>query len=236
MCLADNNSGDQYSYEVEQERKAVYQNVHGPMKRWYQRADLEAEFGRFPMFWQDLEGWSNYRTVYRRYMAHMDAADSGKKPSSSAAGSSGATTSTSAAPASSSTATTSDSAPRKRRKSRWGEPTPADPSNDDAQGAAKRRRSRWGSTPVNPSTWFAACARGAGAGPVALTWNPRCSGEHVCEHGEGAAARGLGDPPEDRGSERKVSTTARGCLLAACAQCSAHPHACQPGSRTLIAR
>ena len=138
-------SEDTYKYEAEQERKAVLQGLHAPMKKWYLRADLEPEFGRFPMFWQDLGVWEHYRTVYRRYMAHMDATEAGKKASAPAP-----------APASSSSggggsgSTSAEGERRRRRKSRWGEPTPS-ASGDDDQGAAKRRRTRWGSTPAAPA-------------------------------------------------------------------------------------
>lgn len=142
-------SEDTYKYEAEQERKAVLQGLHAPMKKWYLRADLEPEFGRFPMFWQDLGVWEHYRTVYRRYMAHMDAAEAGKKaaaapaPSSSSGGGGGGDTSSS----------TADGERRKRRKSRWGQPTPSAAAADDGgdQGASKRRRTRWGSTPATPA-------------------------------------------------------------------------------------
>lgn len=129
VCGCADTSEDQYKYEVEQARKATLQGIHAPMKRWYLRGDLEPEFGKFPMFWQDLESWEHYRTVYRRYMKHMDTADKAKSDGAAAA------------------SDTARERPRKK-KSRWGEQaTP-----EATQGAPKRRRSRWGAAPAAPRT------------------------------------------------------------------------------------
>ena len=90
----------------------------------------------FPLFWQELETWEPYREVLKAYIKFTDHGDDSesaekqedKEETSKAEGAAG-----------DGTAETEEQ-PKKRRKSRWGDPVePA----ADSNGEKKRKKSRW---------------------------------------------------------------------------------------------
>lgn len=145
------------------------------------------QFGDYPAFWQELQTWPHYKTVYRRYLQFTET---GKLPATS---SSSTTTSSSSADrgrdrdrdrdrGGSSSSRSShdkdrsrgddrdssdrDGAQRKRRKSRWGteraEPSSSSGGGGGGSSSGGGRSSRWGAKaepPVKRSRWGARASR-----------------------------------------------------------------------------
>ncbi|KAG7381487.1 hypothetical protein PHYPSEUDO_005990 [Phytophthora pseudosyringae] len=131
---------DEYRYEEQQERETMMKSYHHPMKQWFrQRPQLEAKYGAFPLFWQELKAWGPYREVLKAYIQFTehgddteDAVDKQKQKNGVAA------TEKRDAPEA------TDEQPKKRRKSRWGDPVePA----ADGDGEKRRKKSRWAPAP-----------------------------------------------------------------------------------------
>ncbi|KAJ8601563.1 hypothetical protein CTAYLR_005208 [Chrysophaeum taylorii] len=87
---------DVYAHEEKQERLAEQKTLHRPMRSWYADArngDLEAEYGPFPAFWQELDAWAGWRAVRKLYLRFQDTGVcssewlSEKKKTTSASGS-----------------------------------------------------------------------------------------------------------------------------------------------------
>ncbi|EGZ23888.1 hypothetical protein PHYSODRAFT_483336 [Phytophthora sojae] len=141
---------DEYHYEEQQEKEAMMKSYHHPMKQWFrQRPQLEAKYGAFPLFWQELKTWEPYREVLKAYIKFTehgdDAETSEKKDDADAADKVKGNED-------SSTAEKRDAAaeqPKKRRKSRWGDPVEP---VADGNGEKKRKKSRWAPAPSASST------------------------------------------------------------------------------------
>lgn len=169
-------------------------------------ARLQAKYGQYPLFWQDLKTWAPYREVLKEFLR---VTENGDKPAPSGA-SSTTDTAASAQPTPSSTETPEDptaptapaatepsraatnatedeqSAPKRRRKSRWGDdvvpqPTAAATPSTDASaptdaapnGEKRRKKSRWApSTSTMPPALAAAAAVAAAAIPANLRVPP----------------------------------------------------------------
>lgn len=154
---------DEYHYEEEQEREAMMKTYHHPMKQWFREyPQLVQKYGAYPLFWQELKAWAPYREVLKEYIkftergsmpdeapAKSDTKDEAAKPnldSSSAASTASTTTSATETQA---PAAGDDGQPRKKRKSRWGDPVDETPANTTGTGTAsgegekRRKKSRW---------------------------------------------------------------------------------------------
>ncbi|TFJ87948.1 hypothetical protein NSK_001294 [Nannochloropsis salina CCMP1776] len=78
---SDGGNADTYAYEEEQERKALLQSLHGPMKTWFhggEASSIKERFGPYPTFWQDLLTWEHTRVVQKLYLRWMDTGASGE--------------------------------------------------------------------------------------------------------------------------------------------------------------
>jgi hypothetical protein len=81
--MASNGFGDPsedvYKYEELQEKRAMLKNIHLPMKSWFGALDkaFTEKFGRYPPFWQDLEGWEHVKVVQKLYLAATETGDPG---------------------------------------------------------------------------------------------------------------------------------------------------------------
>ncbi|KAF4038069.1 KH domain [Phytophthora infestans] len=134
---AVDNPKDEYHYEEEQEKEAMMKNYHHPMKQWFrQRPQLEAKYGAFPLFWQELKTWEPYREVRKAYIKFTehggDVESTEKKENVVGMDKQEKRGDTTTEPA--------EEQPKKRRKSRWGEPVE---SAADGSGEKKRKKSRW---------------------------------------------------------------------------------------------
>ncbi|CAH0520169.1 unnamed protein product [Peronospora belbahrii] len=126
---------DEYHYEEQQEKEAMMKNYHHPMKQWFrQRPQLEAKHGVFPLFWQELKTWEPYREVLKAYIKFTEHGDDSvesteervhKKKHDQEA---------------SVNASEAAEQPKKRRKSRWGDPVELEA---DGNAEKKRKKSRW---------------------------------------------------------------------------------------------
>lgn len=129
----DENFTEEYDYEEQQEREAMMKSYHHPMKQWFrQRPHLEAKYGTYPLFWQELKTWEPYREVLKAYIKfteHGDDAKVAQKKENSAEKDDAGKGSTLEA----------EAQPKKRRKSRWGDPVE---SAADTNGE-KKKKSRW---------------------------------------------------------------------------------------------
>ncbi len=147
------DANKEVALEKQAEMEEIMKRCHRPMKVWYkENKDLANEFGRFPIFWQDLKKWEHWNTVYKKYLAATQeegVKENGVNGSSDVGGGSGTSSSSAAAPESGST---EGAATAGKRKSRWG----------DAPAVKKGRKSRWSDekTELNP-TLGAALASGA---------------------------------------------------------------------------
>uniref|UniRef100_A0AAV1UK97 Branchpoint-bridging protein n=1 Tax=Peronospora matthiolae TaxID=2874970 RepID=A0AAV1UK97_9STRA len=130
---------DEYQYEEQQERKAMMKSYHHPMKQWFrQRPQLEAKYGVFPLFWQELETWAPYREVLKAYIKFTDHGDDDE--SLEKQGGTEETLKKEGDAAGDGVCLETEEQPKKRRKSRWGDPVePA----ADSNGEKKRKKSRW---------------------------------------------------------------------------------------------
>ena len=103
------------------------------MKKWY-KADkpMVKEFGRFPIFWQDLKKWQHWGAIYKKYLGATQEKEAKEAPVSAAVADGGDAAAVSA-----------DATASSKRKSRWG----------DAGTQKKKRKSRWSTekTNINPS-------------------------------------------------------------------------------------
>ncbi|DBA03621.1 TPA: hypothetical protein N0F65_006800 [Lagenidium giganteum] len=159
---------DEYSYEEEQEREAMMKSYHHPMKQWFrENAALQDKYGAFPLFWQDLKTWQPYREVLKQFLratdsgskldevadANASANDTATSNTSSSDGAKAQENSTAASTAATSSCSGDGEQPKRRRKSRWGDPVEdtASATADEAGGERKRKKSRWapqGATPL----------------------------------------------------------------------------------------
>ncbi|KAE9039810.1 hypothetical protein PR001_g5247 [Phytophthora rubi] len=142
---------DEYHYEEQQEKEAMMKSYHHPMKQWFrQRPRLEAKYGAFPLFWQELKTWEPYREVLKAYIKfteHGDDADNKEKAEETAGG--GEKVKENADNEKRDAPEAAEEQPKKRRKSRWGDPVePA----ADGNGEKKRKKSRWAPAPSAAST------------------------------------------------------------------------------------
>ncbi|ETP19682.1 hypothetical protein F441_06429 [Phytophthora nicotianae CJ01A1] len=130
---------DEYHYEEEQEKEAMMKNYHHPMKQWFrQRPQLEAKYGAFPLFWQELKTWEPYREVLKAYIKfteHGDDVEPAEKKEN--------TRDKDKQKEDAATTKPAEEQPKKRRKSRWGDPVE---SGADGNGEKKRKKSRWAPT------------------------------------------------------------------------------------------
>ncbi|RLN63549.1 hypothetical protein BBP00_00004062 [Phytophthora kernoviae] len=141
---SDDKPTDEYHYEEQQEREAMMKSYHHPMKQWFrQKSWLETKYGPFPLFWQEMKTWEPYREVlkaYIRFTEHGDDPESAEKEIEAAA--------TVEKKDGETQPETGDALPKKKRKSRWGDPV--EPAGAD--GETKRKKSRWAPTPSAAST------------------------------------------------------------------------------------
>ncbi|KAG2788784.1 hypothetical protein PC129_g4211 [Phytophthora cactorum] len=133
---AENKPKDEYHYEEEQEKEAMMKNYHHPMKQWFrQRPQLEVKYGAFPLFWQELKTWGSYREVLKAYIKFTEHGDD-VEPSQKKENAADKEKQKEGAP----TSEKAEEQPKKRRKSRWGDPVE---SAADGNGEKKRKKSRW---------------------------------------------------------------------------------------------
>ena len=147
--------------ERSEEMRSIMKTIHKPMKKWYKTQDaaFKKKHGRFPLFWQDLDPWSEWTDVYKAYMIATEDKGAGsalrKLTSVSKSAESGDSTastskdnaSTSVAPSSSTSTTAatnsnagaSPTAMPRKRKSRWGSEKVVKP------------KSRWGAAAPAPA-------------------------------------------------------------------------------------
>ena len=77
--MASNGFGnpgeDVYKYEELQEKRALLKSLHLPMKNWFHALDksFTERLGRYPSFWQDLEGWEHVKMVQKLYLFIQEA-------------------------------------------------------------------------------------------------------------------------------------------------------------------
>ncbi|GMF38206.1 unnamed protein product [Phytophthora fragariaefolia] len=112
---------DEYHYEERQEKEAMMKSYHHPMKQWFrQRPQLEA-YIKFTEHGDDVEEAADKEKKGESAEKQKEGKDNSsaeKRDAPEAAG----------------------EQPKKRRKSRWGDPV--DPAADD-NGEKKRKKSRW---------------------------------------------------------------------------------------------
>jgi splicing factor 1 len=61
--------------EAEEERKVIMKELFAPLKAWYRKHEKSFSsngFEDFPMFWQELEEWDGYKSVYKGYLASLE--------------------------------------------------------------------------------------------------------------------------------------------------------------------
>ncbi|KAL3667888.1 hypothetical protein V7S43_006769 [Phytophthora oleae] len=134
---------DEYNYEEQQEKEAMMKSYHHPMKQWFkQRPQLETKYGAFPLFWQELKTWEPYREVLKAYIKFTehgeDVEPSGKEKETEKEKNGTTTIEKEETPEA------TEEQPKKRRKSRWGEPVESAP---DGNGEKRRKKSRWAPAP-----------------------------------------------------------------------------------------
>ena len=143
--------GEEILREVEAERAAdvtaVMERVHRPMKKWFRtKPELKESYGRFPLFWQDLRLWDDWNSVYKLYMADIEAKEGGHVENVSVVGVEDGEQAVPEAETGTSAATDSEvsdnNAVKKRRRTRWG-------THSSKEADAKKRRSRWASKGSN---------------------------------------------------------------------------------------
>ncbi len=126
---------DAYAYEEQQEREAMMRTTFHPMKKWYtEKPQLTDKYGTFPLFWQDLKSWDNYREVHRLYLKYTDGISevselSHEKETSEVM------------------KDEEDDKPKRRKKSRWGD---AKEESNSESTSAPARKSRWERTSEEP--------------------------------------------------------------------------------------
>ncbi|KAH7476911.1 hypothetical protein PRIC1_000920 [Phytophthora ramorum] len=142
---------DEYHYEEQQEKEAMMKSYHHPMKQWFrQRPQLKTKYGAFPLFWQELKTWEPYREVLKAYIKfteHGEDVEPSEKKNEEPADKEkqGGTTTEKREDAPQAT----EEKPKKRRKSRWGDPVEP---TDDGSGEKRRKKSRWAPAPSASST------------------------------------------------------------------------------------
>ncbi|CAM9175862.1 unnamed protein product, partial [Ectocarpus fasciculatus] len=173
MSTTDN---DTYAYEEAQERQTMVKNLHVPMKLWYNSDNcvcIQDKYGLFPMFWQDLEGWTSFKSVLKLYLYVSDRQELNEpvdlnKLEGAVFGENNKERPQQRDDATflgNSASKATDDESKKRRRSRWGvgpegtaaaaatSATPADPlpvtGEDDA--LKKKKKSRW-SVATEPSS------------------------------------------------------------------------------------
>lgn len=67
--------------EVEQETnieaQALQKRLHKPLRKWYRKQSiLRSEHGKFPLFWQDMSGWTAFNDVYKAYLKSSETSTS----------------------------------------------------------------------------------------------------------------------------------------------------------------
>ncbi|TMW63264.1 hypothetical protein Poli38472_002205 [Pythium oligandrum] len=152
-------SVDEYGYEEEQEREAMMKTYHHPMKTWFRvNPHLTETYGQFPLFWQDLKKWTPYREVLKKYLRETEGG--GSKASTDESSTTTTTEAKATETKAQDTATTpsavttesgSGEAPKRRRKSRWGDAVEETSAVETNTGEQRRKKSRWapaGSTPA----------------------------------------------------------------------------------------
>ncbi|KAL0590116.1 hypothetical protein ABG067_001756 [Albugo candida] len=131
--LQSNTQNDAIDDEEAKEREVMMKAYHPSLKQWFrENPDLVEKYGDYPVFWQELKDWKQYRDVLKAYLKVTEGGDS--RPSEvnteDKENNTGGTQETS----------------KRRRKSRWGDPI-------DESGTAgeesKRKKSRWAPTGVN---------------------------------------------------------------------------------------
>ncbi|RLN84984.1 hypothetical protein BBJ28_00003105 [Nothophytophthora sp. Chile5] len=138
---------DEYHYEEQQEREAMMKNYHHPMKQWFRQKPSLAKYGPFPLFWQELKTWEPYREVLKafiRFTEHgEDVADplKDKTTAQDPAQSISSTPAVVSAEEAGKSVEEGGAPPKKRRKSRWGDPV--EPTGPEANGEKPRKKSRW---------------------------------------------------------------------------------------------
>ncbi|CAI5703474.1 unnamed protein product [Peronospora effusa] len=125
---------DEYHYEEQQEKEAMMKIYHHPMKQWFrQRPQLEAKYGVFPLFWQELKTWEPYREVLKAYIKFTEHGDDVENAEETVDKERQKEEATGDDPETA-------EQPKKRRKSRWGDPVEA---TADGNAEKKRKKSRW---------------------------------------------------------------------------------------------
>ncbi|KAF1795801.1 Splicing factor 1, helix-hairpin domain [Phytophthora cactorum] len=135
---AENKPKDEYHYEEEQEKEAMMKNYHHPMKQWFrQRPQLEVprQVRRVPALLAGAQDVGPYREVHKAYIKFTEHGDD-VEPSQKKENAADKEKQKEGPP----TSEKAEEQPKKRRKSRWGDPVE---SAADGNGEKKRKKSRW---------------------------------------------------------------------------------------------
>lgn len=114
---------------------------------------VQDKYGAYPLFWQELKTWAPYREVLKEFIKHTEGGRSGETTEAEDGNTSGDKAIAAAvhdtkkeevkpAAADAQAASTDESQPRKRRKSRWGDPVDEAPAAA-GDGEKRRKKSRW---------------------------------------------------------------------------------------------
>ncbi|TDH65766.1 hypothetical protein CCR75_006514 [Bremia lactucae] len=135
---ADINIVDKFSYEEQQEKEVMMKNYHYPMKQWFsQQPRLETKYGAFPLFWQELKIWKPYREVLKAFIKSTDHGEDANGTDETA---NGPNNRDHAKIKKCNSAEVAKEQPKKRRKSRWGDPVE---SAVDDNCEKRKKKSRW---------------------------------------------------------------------------------------------
>ncbi|CEG49848.1 branchpointbridging protein [Plasmopara halstedii] len=136
---ADENIVGEYHCEEQKEKEAMMKNYHHPMRQWFrQRPHLEAKYGVFPLFWQELKTWEPYREVLEAFINFTDRGDDAKNTRKN----DDAADIDEVGGKDAIEASEQSKKPKKRRKSRWGDPVDSAAENN----GEKKKKSRWAPT------------------------------------------------------------------------------------------
>lgn len=99
----------------------------------------QEEHGAFPLFWQDLKAWTPYRDVLKAFIKDTDRSKGQENGDKLKKEETDASASTETAKEEAKASEAKQEQPKRRRKSRWGDPT----DTADTNGEQKRKKSRW---------------------------------------------------------------------------------------------